>query len=34
MIAREIIVIFGIFILVKYDRIFGENLEHETYRIK
>ena len=34
MIAHNIIVSFGIFILLKYDRIFGKNLEHDTYEIK
>ena len=34
MIAREIIVGFCIITLIKYDRIFGKNLEHDTYRIK
>ena len=34
MIAREIIVSFFIFSLLKYDRIFGKNLEHDTYGVK
>ena len=34
MIAREIIVSFFIFSLLKYDRIFGKNLEHGTYGVK
>ena len=34
MIAHNIIVSFGIFILLKYDRIVGKNLEHDTYEIK
>ena len=34
MIACDIIVSFYIFILVKYDRIFGKNLEHDTYGVK
>ena len=34
MIACDIIVTFYIFRLLKYDRIFGENLEHYTYGVK
>ena len=34
MIAREIIVSFSIFSLLKYGRIFGKNLEHDTYGVK
>ena len=34
MIARDIIVSFYIFRLLKYDRIFGKNLEHDTYGVK
>ena len=34
MIARETIVSFCIFSLLKYDRIFGKNLEHDTYGVK
>ena len=33
-IAREIIVSFRIFSLLKYDRIFGKNLGHDTYGVK
>ena len=31
MIAHDIIVTFYIFSLLKYDRIFGKRLEHDTY---
>ena len=31
MIARDIIVSFYIFRLLKYDRNLGKNLEHDTY---
>ena len=31
MIAHNIIVSFCIFNLLNYDRIFGKNLEHDTY---
>ena len=34
MIARDIIVNFCIFGLLKFDWIFGKNLEHDTYRVK
>ena len=34
MMAHDIIVSFYIFKLIKYDRIFGKNLEHDTYRVK
>ena len=34
MIARDVIVSFYIFRLLKYDRIFGKNLEHDTYGLK
>ena len=34
MIACDIIVSFYIVILLKYDRIFGKNLEHDTYAVK
>ena len=34
MIARNIIVSFCIFSLLKYDRIFGKNLEDDTYGVK
>ena len=34
MIARDIIVSFYIFRLLKYDRIFGKNLEHDTYGVE
>ena len=34
MIARDIIVSFYIFRLLKYDRIFNKNLEHDTYGVK
>ena len=34
MIANDIIVSFCILSLLKYDRIFGKNLEHDTYRVK
>ena len=34
MIAHNIIVSFCIFSLLKYDRIFGKNLEHDTYGVK
>ena len=35
MIARDINVSFYIFSLLKYDRIFGKSLEHDTYeRVK
>ena len=32
--AHDIIVSFSIFSLLKYDRIFGKNLEHDTYGVK
>ena len=32
--AHNIIVSFCIFILLKYGRIFGKNLEHDTYGVK
>ena len=34
MIARDIIVSFYIFRLLKYDRILGKKLEYDTYGIK
>ena len=34
MIAREIIVTFCILSLLKYDRMFRKNLEHDTYGVK
>ena len=34
MLAGEIIISFCIFILLKYDRIFGKNLEYDTYGVK
>ena len=34
MTARDIIVSFCIFNLLKYDRTFGKNLEDDTYRVK
>ena len=34
MIARDIIVNFNIFRLLKFDRIFGKNLELDTYGVK
>ena len=34
MIARKIIFSIYISSLLKYDRIFGKNLEHDTYGIK
>ena len=34
MIAHNIIVSFCIFSWPKYDRIFGKNLEHDTYGVK
>ena len=34
MIAHNIIVSFNTFKLIKYDRIFGENLEHDAYGVK
>ena len=34
MIAHSIIVSFCIFCLLKYDRIFGKNLEDDTYGVK
>ena len=34
MIACEIIVSFCILSLLKYDRIFGTNSEHDTYGVK
>ena len=34
MIAHNFIVSFCIFTLLKYDRIFGKNLEHGTYGVK
>ena len=34
MIARKIIVNSCIFSLLKYDRVFGKNLEHDTYGVK
>ena len=34
MIACNIIVSFHIFRLLKYDRIFGKNLVHDTYGLK
>ena len=34
MIAQNIIVSFFIFSLLQYDRIFGKNLEHDTYGVK
>ena len=32
--ARDIIVSFYIFRLLKYDRIFGKNLEYGAYEVK
>ena len=34
MISHNIIVSFCIFSLLKYDKIFGKNLEHDTYGVK
>ena len=34
MMAREIIASFCIFSLLKYDRIFGKNVEHDIYGVK
>ena len=34
MIANNNIVSFCIFSLLKYDRIFGKNLEHDNYEVK
>ena len=34
MMAHDIIVSFYISRLLNYDRIFGKNLEHDTYRVK
>ena len=34
MIAPKVIVSFYIFSLLKYDKIFGQNLEHDTYSVK
>ena len=34
MIAHDIIVSICIFNLLKYDRIFGKNLEHDTYEVE
>ena len=34
MIARNFVVGFCIFSLLKYDRIFGKNLGHDTYGVK
>ena len=34
MIAHDIIVSFCIFNLLKFDRIFGKNLERDTYGVK
>ena len=34
MIARDIIFSFYFFRLLKYDKILGKNLEHDTYRVK
>ena len=34
MIARDITVSLCILSLLKYDRIFGKNLEHDTYGVK
>ena len=34
MIALNIIVSFYLFGLLKYDRIFGKNLERDTYGVK
>ena len=34
MIAHNITVSFCIFSLVKHDKIFGKNLEHDTYGVK
>ena len=34
MIPHNIIISFCIFSLLKYDRIFGKNLEHDTYGVK
>ena len=33
MIAHDIIVSFCTFSLLKYDRIFGKNLEHDAYGV-
>ena len=32
--ALDIIVSFYIFRLLKYDKIFGKNFEHDTYGVK
>ena len=34
MIAHNIVVSFCIFSLLKYDRIYVKNLEHDTYGVK
>ena len=34
MIVREIIASFCISSLLKYDRIFGKNVENDTYEVK
>ena len=34
MVARKKIVSFCFLILLKYDRISGKNLEHDTYGVK
>ena len=34
MIFHNVIVGFYIFSLLKYDRIFGKDLEHDTYGVK
>ena len=34
MIPHNIIISFCIFSLLKYDRIFSKNLEHDTYGVK
>ena len=34
MIACDIIVSFCILSLIKYDKIFGKNLEHDTYGVR
>ena len=34
MIARDIILSFHIFRLLKYDRIFGKNLAHDAHGVK
>ena len=34
MIAHDTIVSFCISSLLKYDRIFGQNLEHDSYGVK